>query len=254
MEQHQGLKVRISFVAYRDICDGKLNYEIKEFTEDIDSMKKFIGGLLATGGGDQCEDVAGGLTYALQQNWKAKAKYAVFIADSPAHGKNYHVNCLDDYPQGDPKGRKIEDLIAQFAKNDINLYAIKITDSTDKMFAVMGDVYSKIGGKKLQIAALGSSTKCFGFFITCTINSTITQTALKDNIVALNDFMTKLKNRPVNTVMEIEEFKKEAEEQKVQKKVLDLEFSFVPCNWSKGDFTQLLKPFATPGLSLKINM
>ena len=238
-EQHQGLNVRISFVAYRDFCDGKLQYEIKGFTDDIDSVRKFIENLEATGGGDTCEDVAGGLSYALQQNWKAKAKYAVFIADAPAHGKSYHENCLDDHPLGDPEGRKIEDLISQFAKNDINLYAIKITNHTDKMFKVMGDVYQKVGGKKLQVADLGQSTKCFGFFITCTINSTITQTVLRDNIVVLNDLMNNLKNnRPKNTVMEVEEEKKEEKNQMVQKKALNLKFSLVPCNWLKTDYTE----------------
>ena len=242
-DQHQGIQFRISFIAYRDFCDGKLQMEVKAFTSDIEDMRKFISGLMATGGGDQCEDVAGGLSYALQQNWKAKAKYAVFIADSPAHGKSYHVNCGDDHPNGDPKGRRLEDLIAQFAKNDINLYAIKITDSTDKMFQVMADVYQKTGGKKLQIAHLGQSTKSFGFFVTCTINSTITQTALRDNIAAVNDLVNNLrKNRQGNTVMEIEEVKEEPKKElpnKIERKVLDLNFSYDACKWNKFDYTPL---------------
>ena len=245
-EQHQGLKIRISFVAYRDLCDEKkLQYEIKEFTEDIDSVNKFIEHLIAIGGGDECEDVAGGLSYALQQSWRAKAKYAVFIADSPAHGKDYHDRFSDDHPAGDPNGRKIEDLIAQFAKNDINLYAIKITSTTDKMFKVMADVYQKTGGKKLQIADLGQSTKCFGFFITCTINNTITQTVLRNQVVELKDFMRNLQgNRQNLTAIEIEEENKNEEvkhqenKPKIERKELDLEFSFSKCDWNKLVYTK----------------
>lgn len=245
-EQHQGLKIRISFVAYRDFCDGKkLQYEIQDFTENIDSVRKFIERLNATGGGDECEDVAGGLSNALQQSWRAKTKYAVFIADSPAHGKNYHVSSSDDYPMGDPNGRKIEDLITQFAKNDINLYMIKITNSTDKMFKIMADVYQKTGGKKLQIADLGHSTKCFGFFITCTINSTITQTILREKVVEMHDLMKNLqKNRQNLTVMESEEenkneeVKREGSKPKVTKKELNLEFSLSNCDWNKTEYTE----------------
>ena len=243
-EQHQGIQVRLSFVAYRDFCD-KIQYEIKEFTSDVESVKKFIEKLTATGGGDEAEDVAGGLSHALQQSWKAKAKYAVFIADSPAHGKDYHNSASDDYPKGDPQGRKLEDLIAQFAKNDINLYAIKITNSTDKMLNIFSEVYQKTCGKKMQIANLGQSTKCFGFFITCTINATITQTALKDNINVMNDIMMKLKKDKQLTMVSnsVDQNKMEEEKQienlvKVVPKVLDLEFDTTECNWNKTKFSK----------------
>lgn len=55
-----GLKVRVTFVGYRDHCDSK-RFEIKPFTEDLDDMKKFISKVEADGGGDEPEDVVGGL-------------------------------------------------------------------------------------------------------------------------------------------------------------------------------------------------
>ena len=245
-EQYQGIKVRISFVAYRDFCDKDLHYGIKEFSSDIESVKDFITKQCAYGGGDECEDVAGGLSYALQQSWQAKAKYAIFIADSPAHGKAYYSHhASDDYPKGDPEGRKIEDLIEQFAKNDINLYAIKITSTTDKMYNVMSEVYQKTCGKKLQIADLGQSTKCFGFFVTCTINATITQTALKNDIIMMKDMMLNLKkNKQLTLVsdgkMEVEEIKQPEENiQLIQPKVLDLEYDNSECNWNKTKYSKL---------------
>ena len=66
--------------------------------------------LRATGGGDAPEDVAGGFENALKQDWQAKSRYAIFIADAPCHGKKYHNHEFgdDSYPEGDPKGRLIE--------------------------------------------------------------------------------------------------------------------------------------------------
>ena len=66
--------------------------------------------LVATGGGDGPEDVAGGFDNALKQDWQANSKYAIFITDAPCHGTKYHDYGPDndDYPKGDPKGRLIE--------------------------------------------------------------------------------------------------------------------------------------------------
>jgi hypothetical protein len=63
--------------------------------------------LRAYGGDDGPEDVAGGFEKALEQNWTSKTKYAVLIADAPCHGSKYHDD-QDDYPDGDPKGRQVE--------------------------------------------------------------------------------------------------------------------------------------------------
>ncbi len=43
--QHEGVSVRIAFIGYRDICDKENEFSIKGFTEDIDGMTKFIGGI-----------------------------------------------------------------------------------------------------------------------------------------------------------------------------------------------------------------
>ena len=240
-EQHELIKPRISFVAYRDFKDTK-QFEIQGFTSDIDGVKKFIEGLKAHGGYDQCEDVAGGLSYALQQNWEAKAKYAVFIADAPAHGKKYYRHADDEFPDGDPEGRKIEDLIEQFAKNDISLYAIKIQNSTEKMLDLMSNVYKKTCGKTLEIANLGSSTKCFGFFVTYSINATITQTSLKDNIDDLKVRIKKLRKERENTLNAssmgyIEEDTKEEDMIPNGSQILNLTLDSSECNWRKTNFT-----------------
>ena len=54
-----GIKVRISIIGYRDHCD-KNRIEKIDFTEDVGEVHKFLGRLLASGGGDTPEDICGG--------------------------------------------------------------------------------------------------------------------------------------------------------------------------------------------------
>ena len=55
--KNTGLKVRVAFVAYRDITDGNLRFDITDFTENIDLIKAKINKQEATGGDDPPEDV-----------------------------------------------------------------------------------------------------------------------------------------------------------------------------------------------------
>lgn len=106
--QHFNIKIRTSIVAYRDHCDGKDIAEVFSFSNDIAACQEFLKQLRATGGGDFPEDVAGGFENALKQDWQAKSRYAIFIADAPCHGTKYHDGYGDSYPEGDPKGRFVE--------------------------------------------------------------------------------------------------------------------------------------------------
>ena len=58
------LKVRVCFVGYRDHCDTE-RFSIKNFSEDIEDVKKFINSVKAIGGGDFPEDVVGGMRKCL---------------------------------------------------------------------------------------------------------------------------------------------------------------------------------------------
>ena len=46
--------------------------------------------------------------------WESNTKYAVLVADAPCHGKNYHNITYDKFPNGDPSGVKLEDVMKQF--------------------------------------------------------------------------------------------------------------------------------------------
>jgi hypothetical protein len=40
--QFPGIKIRVSFVGYRDIGDGINEFSIKGFTEDIEEVRRYI--------------------------------------------------------------------------------------------------------------------------------------------------------------------------------------------------------------------
>ena len=104
-----GLKVKVAFVAYRDVQDGAQRFDVTNFTEDIDLVKLVINKQAATGGGDFPEDVQGGFDRALCLSWaKDSVKMAFHIADAPGHGRDI-CDFGDNYPGGSPDGFKIQD-------------------------------------------------------------------------------------------------------------------------------------------------
>merc|ERR1719192_1072881 len=142
--QDPDCKVRVSFVGFRDFCDADI-FAIHDFSYNSDAVKKFMATQSATGGGDTPEDVRGGLRRALDLSWSAKddsIKLAFLCADAPCHGKQYHT-ADDHYPQGNPCGLVLEDLIKEFSDREILLTCYKITDGTEKMYKMIKDAYNQ---------------------------------------------------------------------------------------------------------------
>lgn len=141
-----GIDVRFAYEGYRDFADlknGEKYYTI-DFETNMDSFKKKLEGIKAIGGGDDAEDVAGGFKAGLGMSWRSNARYAILIADAPGHGKQYHGDDVeDDFPKGDPNGNVLEDLMKEYANNNINLCLTRIDDYTDKMFKILIENYQK---------------------------------------------------------------------------------------------------------------
>ena len=140
------MQVNLGFVGYRDYLDTKLDYLIyPELTNEIEKLKNFIS-LAKVGGGGNCEDMGGGLQRALNYEWKGRSRFALLIADVPCHGVQYHeVQDFDSFPQGDPKYNIIE-IIKGYAKKNINLFCLNLTQLTIKLYNNFVDYYTQ--GKK----------------------------------------------------------------------------------------------------------
>ena len=139
-----GIDVRFAYEGYRDFADlkeGQKYYTI-DFETDMDLFKSKLDEIKCIGGGDDAEDVAGGLNAGLNMNWRSNARYAILIADAPGHGRQYHTEEVqDDYLDGDPNGLVIEALMEKYVDNNINLCLTKIDEYTDKMFDRMIQAY-----------------------------------------------------------------------------------------------------------------
>ena len=139
-----GIDVRFAYEGYRDFADlkeGQKYYTIG-FETDLDLFKSKLDEIKAIGGGDDAEDVAGGLNAGLNMNWRSNARYAILIADAPGHGNQYHdAEVQDDYGNGDPNGLVLEELMEKYVDNNINLCLTKIDEYTDIMFDRMMQAY-----------------------------------------------------------------------------------------------------------------
>ena len=62
------LKLRLGFLGYRDLWD-RHQFEILPFTEDVQRFEGFVSKVLASGGDDSAEDVAGALQKAAGLSW-----------------------------------------------------------------------------------------------------------------------------------------------------------------------------------------
>jgi hypothetical protein len=71
------------------------------FTENVEAVKNKIMGLIAHGGHDVPEDVAGALKLASLLEWTGTVKVLLFATDAPGHG---FTNGADNFPNGDPIG------------------------------------------------------------------------------------------------------------------------------------------------------
>ena len=164
-EINPGAKIRLSFVGYRDFdsIGEKREYEIVDFTENIDNFILSIKKFECFGGGDQPEDIAGALNEALKLDWKSNAKYVVLVCDAPCHGKKYHDIDMDTFSDGDPDGLIIEDLMLKYKKMNITFYCIEINDSTKKMFDIMNKVYDD--ENRFSVELVGSASEKLTKFV-----------------------------------------------------------------------------------------
>jgi myosin protein heavy chain len=142
-----GSEIFLGFIGYKDFNDLDFGEEYinLEFTTDYEKIKNNISFLKAEGGGDIPEDLCGAFDLAKNKNWTGKTRFAILVTDSPCHGEKYHdlKKGEDNYPNGERDKGNIEDYIKFFAQNEISLYCLKINSSTDKMFKIFKDIYTK---------------------------------------------------------------------------------------------------------------
>ncbi len=85
-------QVRVAFVGYRDFADRRDRIVSINLTEDTSAVMDFMDEIEANGGGDECEDVFGGLERVLTLDWKFPTRILIHVGDSPQHGSRYNMS------------------------------------------------------------------------------------------------------------------------------------------------------------------
>ena len=135
------LNFSVAFVGYRDHCDGADRVVVLDFTTSILEFQSFMGSVGAKGGGDTPEDVFGGIEEVTKLSWSRQTRILFHIADSPCHGTRFHDPSVgDEYPNGDPRGLRIEDLLSKLEGLQVIYWFAKLGSMTDLMVQVFQSI------------------------------------------------------------------------------------------------------------------
>ena len=143
IDQSPGIDINLGFIGYRDIPEEEGGEYIDiDFTQNHTYIRNEIQNVFADLGGDLPEDVAWAFERAINKTWKSNAKFIVFVADAPGHGKKY---CPDDnkYPYGISGRKDIEESVEELAKDNVSMFCLNITIYTNTMFNIFKNVYNK---------------------------------------------------------------------------------------------------------------
>src|SRR5581483_7522522 len=120
-------------------------------------------------GGDEPEDVLGGLNAAISDlNWCHATRVLLHVGDAPPHGRRF-TSLYDSYPDGDPHGLTAERVLGKLQSKNILYYFGKVTDSTDKMISVFRNIIGEFPVFDLNTTGKDSKMLVNKFFqATCT--------------------------------------------------------------------------------------
>eukprot|EP00981_Chlorochromonas_danica_P007059 scaffold1537_cov162-Ochromonas_danica.AAC.17 len=136
--------LRIAFVGYRDFCDED-HMVIHPFTANAEDIRNYLFTQRAMGGGDEAEDVLGGLEVANNNlDWLAETRILYHIGDAPGHGEEFHDSKVtDDHSKqfGLDDYRRV---LHSLYDKKVKYFFGKIKDTTDIMISKFNEL---IGSK-----------------------------------------------------------------------------------------------------------
>ena len=149
--QYSKSKVRVGIVGYRDVKD-KDRYEVFPFSEDGAKARRFLDGLVASGGDDTPEDVNGGFQKALYTlEWESPVRIIIHVADAPCHGHEFH-DCDEKHPDGLSSDLPWTKIFKDLVENGIDYTFLKISHITNKMFSLFKQYAYECGAEDYDIA------------------------------------------------------------------------------------------------------
>lgn len=144
----------LAFVSYKDWCDGADRVQVKGFSPDVDEFRAYVDGIKAGGGGDEPEDVLGGLRAASELPWAndGSCKIVFHIGDAPPHGTQFYSGS-DSLPSGHREDPSPAALFRAFNSQGAMYFFGKINRSTDRMLEVFSSCHLDGDGKPTPVVA-----------------------------------------------------------------------------------------------------
>ena len=201
--------VRVAFCGYRDWGE-RVNGRVvtADFVEmdRADEITRVISREDASGGGDNPEDVLIAVEAINRFSWRGDVRVCVFIADAPAHGFSGR-NGGDDFPGGmcPDQHTPLPEMLSRLAVNHgVDLLCTKLSEYTDTMFKMFGEVYARTnvsgagfgvlpiesGAGKFKAAILSSLTTALCSLIAPSVDTAGVQTFDGQTISALSATLT----------------------------------------------------------------
>lgn len=156
---HPDSSLYFAFVGYRDFDQPV--FSVKPFTSSLPEFISFVGTVSADGGGDQCEDVVGGLNEATNLDWecagKGSSRILVHIADAPAHGSEYNGGCGDnwaDTPTPNAKSKDASPFLKALRAANVHYFFFRVNSCCDAMVEKFNEHMRKVGSKSAEYVTM----------------------------------------------------------------------------------------------------
>lgn len=132
--------IQFAFVGYKDFDNPEMS--VLNFTPHVDEFIDYVGMVRCEGGGDICEDVAGGLREVTGLSWSnfgdGSTKILVHIADAPGHGQDYNGGLNDDFaidPTPDGKSKDVTETLRVLKSERVHYFFYRVNPRCDAMIA-----------------------------------------------------------------------------------------------------------------------
>ena len=157
------VELKVGFLGYKDVDVRQQDrYQAFDFTTDVDAFRDALAGVPCGGGGDEAEDVLGGMNEALKLSWEHQStdvKVLVHIGDSPHHGRMFHDGPVNDcHEELVDQPRPYGSILADYADGHIDYTFAQVKNpmgqfTTSQMVRLFQESYDSNPARKSDFSA-----------------------------------------------------------------------------------------------------
>jgi hypothetical protein len=171
----KGSKLTCAFVGYRDFGDSPV--PTFPFSSDVKAFKDHLHDVHSSGGGDECEDVLGGLNATNKLAWDTQipTKILFHIADAPCHGRFFARTSSynDSHLNIDMTGAETKDVLQNLCSTQgIQYIFLRINSRTTDMITVYNELLKTLPmSPQITTHALNEAGDIMKFAVSSTVAS-----------------------------------------------------------------------------------